>query len=146
MRIALNQNGRVRFVQKREAVILPRSQRYAATGGMVLNLKLATLAAGELLLAASFAYTTESETGYKADAEHGLDLAKRSCASCHVVSAEQQRASVDLPPFAVIAQSPNFNPDRLAHFLVDPHPKMPELPLSRTAADDIAAYIASLKE
>ena len=43
------------------------------------------------------------------------------------------------PPIAVIAQSPNFNPDRLAHFRPDPHPKMPELPLSRTAADDIAA-------
>ena len=26
------------------------------------------------------------------------------------------------------------------------HPKMPELPLSRTAADDIATYIASLKK
>ena len=71
---------------------------------------------------------------------------KRWCASCHLVSADQQRASADVPPFAVIAQPPNFNPDRLAHFLLDPHPKMPELPLSRTAADDIAAYIGSLKK
>ena len=37
-------------------------------------------------------------------------------------------ARVDVPPFAVIAQFPNFNLDRLAHFLLDPHPKMPESP------------------
>jgi hypothetical protein len=35
----------------------------------------------------------------------------------------QQRAGADVPPFAVIAQSPNFNPDRLAYFLLDPAPE-----------------------
>ena len=112
----------------------------------VLNFKLVALASGILLLVAQVGHAAENEPGYKADADHGLDLAKRWCASCHLVSAEQQRASADVPPFAVIAQSPNFNPDRLAHFLLDPHPKMPELPLSRAAADDIAAYIGSLKK
>jgi hypothetical protein len=34
--------------------------------------------------------------------EHGLASAKRWCASCHVVSAEQQRARVDVPPFATM--------------------------------------------
>ncbi len=83
--------------------------------------------------------------GYGADPEHGLALAKRWCASCHVVSPEQQRASADVPPFATIARSPNFDPRHLAYFLLNPHPKMPDLPLSRAAADDIAAYIATLK-
>jgi mono/diheme cytochrome c family protein len=83
--------------------------------------------------------------GTCADPEHGLALAKRWCASCHVVSAEQQRASVDVPPFATIARSPNFDARHLAYFLLNPHPKMPDLPLSRGAADDIAAYIATLK-
>jgi mono/diheme cytochrome c family protein len=81
---------------------------------------------------------------YSADPQHGLVLAKRWCATCHVVSADQQRASADVPPFATIARSPNFNPRELAYFLLNPHPKMPDLPLSRAAADDIAAYIASL--
>jgi mono/diheme cytochrome c family protein len=83
--------------------------------------------------------------GYGADPEHGLALAQRWCASCHVVSPEQQRASADVPPFATVARSPNFDAKRLAYFLLNPHPKMPDLPLSRTAADDIAAYIATLK-
>jgi mono/diheme cytochrome c family protein len=83
--------------------------------------------------------------GNCADPEHGLALAKRWCASCHVVSPEQQRASADVPPFATIARSPNFDARHLAYFLLNPHPKMPDLPLSRAAADDIAAYIATLK-
>jgi mono/diheme cytochrome c family protein len=91
-----------------------------------------------LLLASTIA-------GYGADPEHGLALAKRWCAACHVVSPEQQRASADVPPFATIGKSPNFDARHLAYFLLNPHPKMPDLPLSRAAADDIAAYIATLK-
>ena len=80
-----------------------------------------------------------------ADAAHGLDLAKRWCSPCHVVSADQRRASADVPPFATIARSPNFDRRSLAYFLLEPHPKMPELPLTRSTADDIAAYIESLR-
>ena len=83
--------------------------------------------------------------GYCADPEHGLVLAKRWCASCHVVSPEQQRASADVPPFATIARSPDFDARHLAYFLLNPHPKMPDLPLTRAAANDIAADIATLK-
>jgi mono/diheme cytochrome c family protein len=84
-------------------------------------------------------------TSYSADVEHGRDLAKRWCASCHVVSPDQQSASADVPPFAAIADSPNFDPKRLAYFLLEPHPKMPQMAISRPAADDIAAYIETLK-
>src|SRR6516164_11368484 len=84
--------------------------------------------------------------GNCADPEHGLALAKRWCATCHLVSPEQQRASADVPPFATIAKSSNFDPKRLAYFLLEPHPKMPQMALSRSAADDIAAYIETLKK
>ncbi len=99
-----------------------------------------------MLLPTSASHAAEGEPGYRPDAAHGLDLAKRWCAACHLVSADQQRAVADVPPFATIARTPDFNADRLARFLLDPHPKMPELPLGRWAADDIAAYIASLKK
>jgi mono/diheme cytochrome c family protein len=80
-----------------------------------------------------------------ADADHGADLAKRWCASCHVVANGQAQASADVPSFASIARRPDFSPERLAFFLLDPHPKMPNFPLSRTEAGDIAAYIGSLR-
>lgn len=79
-----------------------------------------------------------------ADAGHGADLARRWCASCHVVTSSQTQASADVPSFASVARRPDFSPERLAFFLLDPHPKMPNFPLSRVEAADIAAYIGSL--
>jgi mono/diheme cytochrome c family protein len=81
-----------------------------------------------------------------ADVDHGANLAKRWCATCHVVDSDQRQASADVPPFAAIARKLNFSPEKLAFFLLDPHPKMPNFPLNRTEAADIAAYIASLRK
>jgi mono/diheme cytochrome c family protein len=84
-------------------------------------------------------------TAMAADADHGAELAKRWCASCHVVGSEQKQASADVPPFAAIAQKSDFSAEKLAFFLLEPHPKMPSFPLSRNEAGDIAAYIGSLR-
>jgi mono/diheme cytochrome c family protein len=81
-----------------------------------------------------------------ADAVHGGDLAKRWCATCHLVEGEQKQASADVPSFAMIAAKADFSPEKVAYFLLDPHPKMPSFPLSRAEASDIAAYISSLRK
>jgi mono/diheme cytochrome c family protein len=79
-----------------------------------------------------------------ADATHGEELAKRWCASCHLVEGTQKQASVDVLSFAEIAHKSDFTPEKVAFFLLDPHPKMPNFPLNRLEAADIAAYIGSL--
>jgi|SRR5262245_24638197 len=79
-----------------------------------------------------------------ADADHGRTLARRWCATCHVVAANQQRPTGEAPPFAVIAKRTDFNATRLTNFLLDPHPKMPNMSLTRTEAADLVAYIATL--
>ena len=79
-------------------------------------------------------------------AEYGRRLAENWCASCHVVSAGQRSTDAHAPSFGTIAQSPDFNADRLAYLLLDPHPKMAKLALSRRAINDIAAYILSIKK
>jgi mono/diheme cytochrome c family protein len=81
-----------------------------------------------------------------ADAGHGSDLAKRWCAACHVVNGDQKQASTDAPPFVAIASKSDFIPEKIAFFLLDPHPKMPNFPLSRSEAADLAAYIGSLRK
>ena len=81
-----------------------------------------------------------------ADADQGATLAKRWCATCHVVDLDQKQASADVPPFAVIAQKSDFTPEKVAAFLIEPHPKMPNFPLSRSEAADIAAYIGTLRK
>ena len=80
-----------------------------------------------------------------ADPADGLILARRWCASCHVVAPDQHSQTAQAPPFATIANQPDFSAGRLALFLLDPHPKMPDMGLSRAAASNLAAYIATLK-
>jgi mono/diheme cytochrome c family protein len=78
-----------------------------------------------------------------ADAGNGETLAKRWCAACHLVSADQTRGSTQAPPFSAIANTPGFNAAQLALFLLLPHPQMPSMALSRSEAADLAAYIAA---
>jgi mono/diheme cytochrome c family protein len=80
-----------------------------------------------------------------ADAQKGKELAQRWCAECHLVAPDQRRANADVASFTSVARRPDFSAAQLAFFLLDPHPKMPDLSLSRAQAGDIAAYIASLK-
>lgn len=81
---------------------------------------------------------------FAADAENGARLAQRWCAGCHLVAPGQSQAVADVPAFATIAKSPGFDAARLALFLLAPHPKMPDLALTRREAADLAAYIGSL--
>ena len=81
-----------------------------------------------------------------ADADHGSDLARRWCAACHLVEGSQRRASADVLSFAEIARKSDFTAEKVAYFLLDPHPKMPNFPLSRSEAADLAAYIGSLRK
>jgi mono/diheme cytochrome c family protein len=78
-----------------------------------------------------------------ADVERGEVMAKRWCAACHVVAAGQARASTQAPPFREIAIKPGFDAARLALYLLLPHPRMPDMNMSRAEAADLAAYIAS---
>jgi hypothetical protein len=58
--------------------------------------------------------------------DQGETLAKRWCTGCHLVAGDQKNATTEAPPF-------------------DPHPKMPNMELSRDEASDIAAYIKTLR-
>ena len=80
-----------------------------------------------------------------ADPDNGERLARRWCAPCHVVASDQRGPVGEAPPFKTIAAKPDFDAAKLAFFLMDPHPKMPNMQLSRTEGADLAAYIATLK-
>lgn len=94
-----------------------------------------------LIVAATLAITP----AFGADPNNGEQLAHRWCEACHLVSATQRSATDQVPPFGSIAKMPGFDAAKIALFLLDPHPKMPDMGLSRTEAADLAAYIATLK-
>ena len=81
---------------------------------------------------------------FAADVDTGEQLAVRWCSSCHLVKADQAKANTDAPPFLAIARMPDFGAEKIATFLMTPHPKMPSYTLSRLEAQAISAYIGSL--
>jgi len=109
-------------------------------GGSIFARRRAGLLAGALAALGALASASA------ADVDRGATLARRWCAACHVVASDQTRGQDNAPPFAAIARMPGFGADKIALFLLDPHPKMPDMPLSRADAEDLAAYIAALRK
>lgn len=69
----------------------------------------------------------------------GAAMAERWCASCHAVTPDQPMRSDGVPSFAEIAG--RRDDDALKAFLLDPHPPMGDVPLSRREIVDLTAYI-----
>ncbi len=112
-----------------------------------LQLRLAASVRGPLTglaLGVTAALSTGAATA--ADVAHGEQLARRWCAVCHIVSADQTHGADNAPAFATVAKIPGFDADKIAKFLMDPHPKMPDMQLGRDEAKDLAAYIVSLAQ
>jgi mono/diheme cytochrome c family protein len=83
--------------------------------------------------------------GIPGDASKGQRLASAWCAECHAVGAKVFSAQEDAPSFLAIAQLPSTTALSLNAFLRSNHRSMPNLMIARTDADDIVAYILSLK-
>lgn len=85
-------------------------------------------------------------SAFAADAAKGEVIAKRWCATCHLVSPDQPTANSDVPSFASIARKKKLTAAELATFLSFSHPKMPDMSLTRNEIADIVAYIRSLDQ
>jgi mono/diheme cytochrome c family protein len=72
-------------------------------------------------------------------------IPKHWCSSCHLVERGQKGPTTEATPFATVAKRGGFDAAKLAFFLLDPHPKMPNIQLTRSEAADIAAYISILR-
>ncbi|WP_208998328.1 c-type cytochrome [Roseibium aquae] len=81
-----------------------------------------------------------------ADADNGKQLSLQWCASCHLVSNDQQVGTSDSQPtFYDLAADRSWDEASLKTFLADPHPKMPDMALTPRETADIARYIDSLQ-
>ena len=75
----------------------------------------------------------------------GKDIALQLCATCHLVTDDQQKALADVPSFASISKKYGEEIDYLVGLLADPHPPMPNFNLTRREILDLLAYNKSLK-
>jgi mono/diheme cytochrome c family protein len=117
----------------------------ATHGGELVHRRYHTMMREFKALPVLIAALSISGSAFAADPIHGEELARRWCAECHVVARDQRQVLGQAPPFSAVARNPEFNVDRLAYFLLEPHPKMPSMSLTRREAADLASCIASLK-
>jgi mono/diheme cytochrome c family protein len=79
------------------------------------------------------------------NAENGRRLSERWCSECHAIGSAADRFH-GIPSFAAIAAKKTINADMIASFLFLPHATMPNPPLSRKDAQDIALFIMEMKK
>ena len=108
------------------------------------------LGSGEMLAAFRWLFfgwciVAMATPSFAADPDHGKDIAKRWCASCHLVERGQTSTTDQAPPFDYLASTPDFNANKLAFLLLKPHPNMPSVSLNRAEVADMADYILGLK-
>ena len=89
---------------------------------------------------ASFALPAAAATG---SADAGRQLVLRSCTSCHATNTTTA-ATDGAPPLSFVARDNKQRPAWVRGWLMDPHPPMPGIMLSRQQIDDIVAYLNSL--
>jgi mono/diheme cytochrome c family protein len=78
-----------------------------------------------------------------ADANAGRDLVTRSCITCHSTGTSKT-ASDGAPPLSFLAKDNKERPAWVRGWLMDPHPPMPNITLSRAQIDNVIAYLNSL--
>ena len=79
------------------------------------------------------------------DIANGRRLAERWCAACHATGTALTKFN-RAQPLAAIAARQDISSDMITSFLLLPHATMPNLPLSRQDAADIAAFIMEMKK
>lgn len=80
------------------------------------------------------------------NAKRGLEYAQATCAGCHAILYEDYASpNPASPPFKVVADTPGITRTALGVFLQTPHPTMPNLLVEGEDADNLIAYILSLK-
>lgn len=97
------------------------------------------------LVAAAFG-ATATLAAPPPSAARGKVIAQRWCAECHVVTPDQARAKADVPTFGEIAERRGKATVPIEQFLMNPHPKMPDMQLTRAEVADIVAYIKTQKK
>lgn len=81
------------------------------------------------------------------DAVRGAALANAWCNGCHVPAARGMPGVMTAPPLDEIAQKKSgIGARTLTQSLLAPHPAMPNRGLSREEAEDIAAYLVSMRK
>ncbi len=99
----------------------------------------------EFFLSVAFILFGGIQMTFAQNTENGRRLSERWCSECHAIGSVADKLHL-APSFAAIAAKETINADMIASFLLLPHSTMPNPPLSRKDARDIAQFIIEMKK
>jgi len=97
-----------------------------------------------LYLAAALALFGSFSAACAQNAENGRHLSERWCTECHAIGPPPARPKAQ--SFASIAAKETITAEMIVSFLRLPHATMPNLPLTGSDSQDIAAFVMSMKK
>jgi mono/diheme cytochrome c family protein len=98
-----------------------------------------------MLVSAIFACRGNSDARQIGNAREGRRLAQAECAQCHGVDTNSYSTNLAAPTFDDIANVPGMTKGALTVALQTSHRSMPNLVIEGRDAEDLVAYILSLK-
>jgi mono/diheme cytochrome c family protein len=96
-------------------------------------------------IAAALTLPGSSGAAFAQNVENGKLLSERWCAGCHAIGPSAGKSMAG-PSYAAIAAKDTVTADMIASFLRLPHATMPNQPISRNDAQDIAAFILASRK
>ena len=97
------------------------------------------------VIVASVAFFSGPAMAATGSADAGRQLVLGSCTSCHATNTTTA-ATDGAPPLSFVARDNKQNPAWVRGWLMDPHPPMPGIMLSRRQIDDIVSYLNVLAD
>jgi mono/diheme cytochrome c family protein len=97
-----------------------------------------------LSLAVALSLCAGAGGAFAQDIDNGRHLSERWCVECHAITSVPGKSRAQ--SFAAIAAKEKISTEMIASFLRLPHATMPNVPLRRNDAQDIAAFIMSMKK
>jgi len=116
---------------------------------MIILSRLSLLALTVLIVgvAAHLPGQAQSDLTTTARADLGKKIATLWCSHCHLVEpTDTGTVQSDVPSFAEISNREGQSEMRIMKFMLDPHPSMPKLDLSRDDQQNLVSFILSLKD
>ena len=100
-----------------------------------------------IIVATIWATASIAQAAQVGSAQQGLRVAREACAQCHLVDKVRGRSTnADAPTFETIAKTRGLTSAALATALQTSHRTMPNVVIKGDDANNIIAYILSLKE
>lgn len=99
-----------------------------------------------LIIALAQPTAADDKKKWTPNASRGNDVSQRLCVNCHLVGPKQTgKVTVGVPSFLAIANRPEQTSRRISNVLMQPHPPMPNIPLTLHEIGDILAYLDTLR-